>query len=169
MRLLYRAFAFTVLTVLVTSLVPGATVAALAQQAPCPHTEGLLEPQDPGYSQALEFGRFLQEHHITLRCITRTTFNLLLGESNAAGFQTDVGTISVVFFPAPDGAERVTTELKVSHGNYRYTFSTKQPGLAGRQVIQGDAPLHFMIRGEWFILLLDPRAEQPLRLALLEH
>jgi hypothetical protein len=49
----------------------------------------------------------------------------------------------------------------VSHGDYRYTFR--------HQVIQVDASLHFMIRGRWFILLVDSRAEQPLRLAFLEH
>lgn len=166
-----QAFAFTMLTVLVTSLVPGGAVAAPPQQAPCPppgDTMSLLQPQDPGYSEALEFGQFLQKHHINLRCITRTTFNYLLGESKAAGFQTDVGTISVVFFPAPNGAERVTIGLTVSHGLYRYTFRTKQAGLTGRQLIKVDAPLHFMIRGGWFILLVDSRAEQPLRLALLE-
>ena len=166
-----RAFAFTILTVLVTSLVPDGTLAAPAQQAPCPtvgDTMSLLQSQDPGYAEALEFGRFLQKHHINLRCITRTTFNYLLGEQKAAGFQTDVGTISVVFFPAPDGAERITIGLTVSHGLYRYTFRTKQAGLAGHQVMVVDSPLHFMIQGGWFILLVDSRAEQPLRLALLE-
>ncbi len=167
-----RAFAFTILTALVTSFVPCGTVAAAAQQAPCPpagNTSSVLQPQDPGYSEALEFGRFLQEHHINLRCITRTKFNYLLGESKAAGFQTDVGTISVVFFSAPDGAERITTVLKVSQGHYRYTFRTKQPGLRRHQVMDEDSPLHFMIQGGWFIFLVDPRAEQPLRLALLER
>ena len=170
MRFFCRAFAFTIFTLLATTLIPYAAVAATAEQGPCPvrDSSSLLQPQDPGYSEALEFGQFLQKHHINVRCITRTTFNYLLGESKAAGFQTDMGTVSVIFFPAPDGAERISTELSVSHGRYRYTFRTKQAGLMAHQVMGLDAPLHFLIQGRWFIFV-DPPTEQSVRLALLDY
>jgi hypothetical protein len=127
----------------------------------------LLQPQDPGYSEAQEFGRFLESHHIGLRCITRTTIaSYFLGEPKSAGFQTDLGGLSVAFFPPPDGAERVTTALKVTQGHYRYTFHTRQPGLRSHQVMESDAPLHLLIKGPWFVFTFDPRVEERLRLAL---
>lgn len=170
MRLSRRAVTLPIFAVFIMSLVPAGTAAAATEQAPCRpvrDTSSLLQPQDPGYSEAQEFGQFLQKHHINVRCITRTIDSNFLGEPKAAGFQTDVGLISVVFFPAPDGAERVTTALSVSHGRYRYTFRTKQAGLMGQQVMLLDAPLHFFIQGRWFILVY-PSSEQPVRLALLD-
>ena len=143
------------------------------RQAPCfaaGDTSSLLQPQDPGYGEAEEFGRFLQNHHIAVRCITRTTIGSnFLGEAKSAAFQTDVGPISVVFFPAPDGGEHVTSELKVTHGQYRYTFRTKQPGLLDHEVMESDGPFHFMINGSWFMFTFDSRTEQALRFALLGY
>jgi hypothetical protein len=165
----FRTLGFATLMVLATSLTPDRELAA-SRQAPCPavgDTMSLLQPSDPGYADALEFGKFLENHHIGLRCITRTTIGSnFLGESKSAGFQTELGPISVVFFPMPDGAERVTTELTVSRGHYHYTFRTRQPGLANHEVMDTDAPFHFLIQGRWFIFVIDARAEEPLRLAL---
>ena len=165
----HRSLPSAVVAVLVTSFAFGGMIAKAAPQAPCPppgDTLSLLQPQDPGYGEALEFGHFLQSHHIGLRCITRTTLgSYFLGEPKSAGFQTDLGPISVSFLPPPDGAERVTTVLTVSRGHYRYTFRTKQPRLTNHQVIDSDAPLHLLVRGPWFIFV-DSRAEEALRLAL---
>jgi hypothetical protein len=164
----HGSLSLPVLAVLATTLALSRATAAANQQAPCPpagDTLSLLEPQDPGYSEAQEFARFLKSHHIELHCITRTTLgSYFLGEPKSAGFQTDLGPISVAFLPPPDGAERITTVLKVSHGRYRYTFRTKQPGLTDHQVIETDSPLHFLVKGRWFVFV-DSRAEEALRLA----
>lgn len=159
-----------ILTALVAGFALGVTLAMAAPQAPCPpagDTMSLLQPQSPGYSEAQEFGRFLESHHISLRCITGTTIgSYFLGETKSAAFQTDLGPVSVVFFPPPYGAERVTITLKVTQGHYRYTFRTRQPGLRGHQVMESDAPFHLLIKGPWFIFTSDPRVEERLRLAL---
>jgi len=157
----------------VASCLPAQAQATTGRQAPCPangDTLSLLQPQDPGYREAEEFGRFLQNHQIVLRCITHTTIgSYFLGEAKSAAFQTDVGPISVVFFPAPDGAEHVTSELKVTHGKYRYTFRTRQSSLLHHQVMESDGPFHFMIHGAWFMFTFDSRTEQALRFALLGY
>jgi hypothetical protein len=138
--------------------------------APCPgpgDTLSLQQPQDPGYREAMEFAEVLQRNHIGLRCITRTKIgSYFFGEPRAAGFQTDLGTVTVVFFPAPNGAERIRTSLTVKGGHYHYTFSTGRWGFGRRQVIDLNAPLLFLIRGRWFVMVTDARAEEPLRLAL---
>jgi hypothetical protein len=158
---------------IVASCLPMQAQATTERQAPCPangDTLSLLQPQDPGYHEAEEFGRFLQNHQIVLRCITRTTIGSnFMGEVKSSAFQTDMGPISVVFFPAPDGAERVTSELKVTHGTYRYTFRTRQSGLLDHQVMESDGPFHFMIHGSWFMFTYDSRTEQALRFALLGY
>jgi hypothetical protein len=155
----------------IASCLPAQAQATIGQQAPCPSDPRfLLQPEDPAYREAEEFGRFLQDHRIALRCITHTTIgSYFLGEAKSAAFQTDVGPISVVFFPTPDGAEQVTSELKVTHGKYRYAFRTRQSGLRHHQVMESDAPTHFMISGAWFMLTFDFRTEQALRFALLGY
>jgi hypothetical protein len=143
---------------------------ATAQQAPCKNPSYLLQPQEAGYAEAQEFGKFLQNHHVVLHCITHTKIGSnFLGEAKSAAFNTDTGPISVVFFPAPDGAERVTSELRVMHGEYRYTFRTRQHGLLSHEVMRSDGPFHFLIQGAWFMFVFDAGTEQSLRLALLGY
>ena len=168
-----HALTTAIFTALVASFTPDVArgaPAAPAPQATCPppgDTMSLLQPQDPGYGEAQEFGRFLECHHIGLRCITRTKIpSYLLGEAKSAGFETDLGGLGVAFFPPPYGAERVTTKLTVSRGQYRYTFRTRQTGLRNQEVMKSDAPFHLLVKGPWFIFTFDPRVEERLRLAL---
>jgi len=154
---------------IVASCLPAQAQGTTGQQTPCTATSA-LQPQDPGYREAEAFRRFLQSHQIILRCVAHPTIGSdFLGEVKSASFQTDAGPITVVFFPTPDGAEHVTSELKVTHGKYRYTFRTRQSGLLDHQVMEFDAPFHFMISGAWFMITFDARTEQALRFALLGY
>jgi hypothetical protein len=140
---------------------------AAAGEAPSPpvgDTESLLQPHDPGYADAQEFRTFLESHRIGVRRVMRSKDSNFLGQQAAAAFQTEFGPVSVVFFPKPDGAEHVTTELTMSRGMYRYTFRWREKGLVERRA--SDAPFHFLIHGRWFMFVFDPRTEEPLRMAL---
>jgi len=151
------------LRLLLAALFFALTARAAPAEPPC-HP---LQPSDAGYADAHEFALFLQDHDITVRCISYAKLgSYFLGEPSAASFQTSLGSISVVFFPRPDGAERVTTQLTVSEGHYRYVFRTRQLGLKTRDTVEGDSPLHFLIYGRWFVFVWDPRIEEPLRVAL---
>lgn len=146
------------------ALVLALTTTAAIAEPPC----RALQPSDPGYADAQEFARLLQDHDIAVRCISFAKVgSYFLGERNAAAFQTSLGGINVVFFPDPDGAERITTELTVSKGHYRYVFRRRERGLEGRHdTVEGDAPLHILIYGRWLVFVWDPRIEEPLRIAL---
>ena len=75
--------------------------------SPCPppgDTMSLLQPGDLAYTDAPAVALFLQGHHFSVRCVTRTKFEGFLGVRRAAAFQTDRGPIAVLFF---EGAERV--------------------------------------------------------------
>lgn len=146
---------------------------ALPLQAPVPprlcagvDSTGALQRWDPGYAEARRFADFLTAHGLPPRCVTRSVLQGLLGEMKAAGFQTDSGPVAVVFFPEPAGAESVHVVERRRGAGYRYTFTTRQPGLLPRTTWDIDTPARLVARGTWFIAVWEDRTEAWLKAAL---
>lgn len=143
---------------------------ALLFQAParpqlCPGIDStsVLQRWDPGYAEARKFADFLTAHGLPPRCVTRSVLQGFLGDAKAAGFQTDSGPVAVVFFPEPAGAESVHVVERPRGAGYRYTFTTRQPGLLPRTTWDLDAPARLLARGSWFIVAWEDRMETWLR------
>ena len=154
-------------------IVPRILLLALTAQAPsrpriCEGIDStsVLQRWDPGYTEARRFADFLTAHGLPPRCVTRSVLQGFLGNAKAAGFQTDSGPVAVVFFPEPAGAESVHVTERGRGGHYRYTFTTRQPGLLPRTTWDLDAPARLFASGPWFIVVWEDRLEAWLRSTL---
>jgi hypothetical protein len=131
-------------------------------------TSSRLAPSDSGYADAVAFARFLEGRGcgFHVQSIGRSKSSGFLGEWRSASYRTDHGNFAVVFFPPPDGAERVRITSEVRGGHYFYTFRTHQSGLRRVQKEDHDAPQRFVVHGRWFIFVWDGNTEWALRNAL---
>jgi hypothetical protein len=136
---------------------PGQAPATSEPRYPCRSipSSAVLQPSDPGYDEAQRFATFLGAHGFDVRCVARSKSQGFLDNPKAASIQTDAGPIAVVFFPAPDGAERVHIAERPVRGGYAYTFTTRQPGLAARTTWTQDAPARLLRCGTWFVEVWD--------------
>jgi hypothetical protein len=130
--------------------------------SPCPpagDTLSLLQPGDSAYLDAPAFAQFLRVHDFDVRCVTRTVLEGFLGVERAAGFQTDKGPISVIFFA---GADRVRVRERKTPSGYRYTFRNQpHPGVG--DVLDVNGPLYLVAHGDWFIFAPDAQVAAALR------
>jgi len=145
-----------------------APAVAVAAAAGAPDTSSALAPGDAGYAEAVAFGHLLEGRScgFHVRRIARSQLSGFMGEPRAASFITDRGNFAVVFFPAPDGAERVRITSEVRDGHYLYSYRTDQPGLRHVQKEDHDAPQRFVVHGRWLIFVWDGTTEYLLRSAL---
>jgi hypothetical protein len=118
-------------------------------------SSAVLQPSDPGYDEAQRFATFLGAHGFDVRCVARSKSQGFLNNPKAASLQTNAGPIAVVFFPPPDGAERVHIAERRVRGRYVYTFTTRQRGLATRTTWTQDAPAQLLQCGTWFVQVWD--------------
>ena len=120
----------------------------------CPppgNTSSLLQASDAAYAKAPSFAMLLQARHFIVHCVTRTTLQGTLGVQSAAGFQTNKGPISVLFF---DGAEQLRVFERKTPKGYRYRFQhAPHPGIG--DVLDVDGPMYFVIRGCWLVVASD--------------
>src|SRR4051794_26705969 len=100
--------------------------ASAAATAPCSDPRWNMRANDPSYADAMELAKYLAAQHLPVRCITGATISSQLLGHHSAALHTDHGSISVVFFPTPTGAEQVTTELSVRNDYYRYRFTSHE-------------------------------------------
>ena len=144
------------------AVITGAVIASnapaqtLRQLAPCPpprDTLSLLQPSDSAFGDAPAFADFLRHHGFVVRCITRSTAAGLLGIGRVAGFQTDQGTITVLFVPEQDRVD--VTEARTTQG-YRYTF-VKSGLHPGHEVLSTTGPVYYLARGPWLMEIWDAR------------
>jgi hypothetical protein len=115
-------------------------------------TSSVLAPTDAGYSEAMALADLLQRSGIRIAGVRRSKFAGFLGQPRAASFSSDRGAFAVVFFPEPDGAERVTYEVKRHRARYRYTYHWSEAGSAHAYHEDCDAPQRYLQVGPWFIL-----------------
>jgi hypothetical protein len=126
-----------------------------------------LRPNNPAYADAIELKGILESHHIRVSCIAGTTIgSYFLGDPKSASIATDVGRFDVDFFPAPDGAEKVSYESSGSGRHYHYVFRTNQPGFTRQQVIDPDGPLRIVASGKWFVFVWSAATENAIRRVL---
>jgi hypothetical protein len=159
--------AFLVSSMAVASLVHGSDEPAPGARQADVDRSSALSPADPGYAEAVALGHFLETHGrgFKIRLIGRSKFDLLLGERRSATYVTDHGNFAVLFFPPPDGAERVRITSEVRDGRYDYTFRTHQRGLQREERMVMDGPQRFVVHGSWFILVWDGATEEALKAA----
>ena len=133
--------------------------------SPCPpatDTLSLLQPGDSAYTDAPAVSLFLQAHHFTVRCVTRTKFEGFFGVRRAAAFQTDQGPITVLFF---EGADRARVQQEKTSKGYRYWLQNPpHPGIGAAENVNG--PLYFTARGRWFIIAPDGKVAAALARAI---
>jgi hypothetical protein len=126
-----------------------------------------LRPTNPAYADAVELKGILEDHHIEVTCVAGTTIaGHFLGDAKSASIATDAGRFDVAFFPAPDGAEKVSYEGSGSGRHYHYIFRTAQPGFQRQQIIDIDGPLRIVARRKWFIFAWNAATEAAIRRAL---
>ncbi len=114
----------------------------------------------------MSFARLLERQGFHIALVARSMSAGFLGEPRAASYKTDRGNFAVVFFPPPDGAERVPITSEVRGGHYCYTYRTQQPGLGHEQKEDMDGPQRFVVRRRWFIFVWDGVTEWALKRAL---
>jgi hypothetical protein len=161
-----RASTFTIATLTAVALTAVPVRGAPARAGAVADTSSALTPADSGYVEAQTLARLLEERGIHTRRLSRSKVAGFMGERRAASYSTDRGNFAVVFFPPPDGAERVRITSEVRDGHYLYTYGTDQPGLRREQREDHDAPQCFVVHGRWFIFVWDGATEWWLRHAL---
>ena len=156
------------------AVITGAVIASIApaqtprQLAPCPQqrdTLSLLQPSDSAFGDAPAFADFLRHLGFVVRCITRSTAAGLLGIGRVAGFQTDLGTITVLFVPEPDRVD--VTEARTTQG-YRYTF-VKSGLHPAHAVLNTAGPVYYLARGAWLMEIWDASLALRMRQLVLQR
>ena len=142
------------IAVLVGAVIASIAPAQTPQLGPCPppsDTLSLLQPSDSAFQDAPAVADFLRHHGLVVRCITRSTAAGLLGIGRVAGFQTDQGTITVLFIPEQDRVD--FTEARTATG-YRYTF-VKSGLHPAHAVLSTTGRVYYLARGPWFMEIWD--------------
>ena len=83
----------------------------------------ILKPTHRAYDEAMEFARVLNSKGIIVNSVHRSKLEIVFqGIDKAAFFRTDNGVLEVIFFPDPEGAEKVTVTEQRKAGRYLYSF-----------------------------------------------
>jgi len=130
-----------------------------------------LPRNDSSFADAETFKEILSKHGFVVRRVFRSTFQSfgrILGTSREAAFETDEGSLEVLFFPAPDGAERVNIKEEKLAKLWQYTF----PGHARTDLAQASDTLfatnrqYFVRVRKWFVLTDSYELARKVRQAL---
>ena len=145
------ALAAAVLVAVFLAARPAVPAPAAQRAAARADTGSVLVPTDSGYADAMAFADLLQRAGIRIAGVARSKLAGFLGRPGAASFATDRGRFAVVFFPEPDGAERVTWEVKKQGALYRHTFRWNDGAREHTEKMTTDAPQRLLRSGPWFI------------------
>ena len=113
----------------------------------------ILQPGDIAYAEAMEFGRFLSAHGLTVESLHRSKLESMFRRVEKAAFiKTDKGIVQVVFFPAPADAEKIKiTYSKNVAETVPHKYVIEQPITADSQTIESAYPMYFTLHINWFI------------------
>ena len=120
----------------------------------------LLRPTDIAYTDAMQFSRFLNQHNIAVKSIHRSKLeSFFRGVNKAAFFETDKGSLEVIFFP-DNGAEKVSAMERRTHNdegerNYTYSFRGQPQPNPPADMFIAARPMYFITHGGWFIVTLN--------------
>jgi hypothetical protein len=165
-------------------LVAGVTVLTfsgprlMAQSDPCPPPAAMIAADNPGYADAMDLSKRLQDHGFVVRCIFPTKLGSIFevpdgdtirstveGEAN---FTTNYGGFDVIFLPKPQNfADFKITEHRQG-GGYLYRFTGTPKVWAGDQFKFGIAYRNYFLKHDNYLFFLSDEAlrarlEQALR------
>jgi hypothetical protein len=128
--------------------------AAVLQGAPQEQRNdaSLLKPSDSSYPAAMEFASFLNHQNINVRSVHRSKLESFFPNVTAAFFRTDLGSVEVIFFPEPDGAERVQIEEQRNDGRFSYSYSIRRDPDSGPRIVEATAPQYYIRQKKWLIV-----------------
>jgi hypothetical protein len=114
----------------------------------------ILKPTDAVYYEAMEFARLLNSKGIIVNSVHRSKLESLFvgGVEKAAFFRTEKGVLEVIFFPDPEGAEKVTVTEQREAGRYLYSFQG-QPNPTPGDGFDSPRPMYFLMHRNWFVVL----------------
>ena len=113
----------------------------------------ILKPRDAVYYEAMEFAGLLNDKGIIVNSVHLSKLNSFFqGIEKAAFFRTENGVLEVVFFPDPEGAEKVTVTEQRKAGRYLYSFQG-QPNPRFGDGFDSPRPMYFLMYRNWFIVL----------------
>jgi hypothetical protein len=129
----------------------------------------ILKPTNSAYAEAMEFVQFLESQGIAVKSVHNSKLNgFFQGLEKAAFFRTDKGIMEVIFFPEPNGAERIRVKEQRRAGRYLYSFEGQpHPNPPGDRMDAG-RPIYFLMHRNWFIVINSEELYNAVKRALVE-
>ena len=89
---------------------------------------GLIKPDDPAYTDAMELAETLRGHGFMVRCVGQSKMNRVFeGQSGAALFKTDQGDFEALFLPKPQTFDLVKSIERRENDRFLYSFQGDPP------------------------------------------
>ena len=129
----------------------------------------ILKATDVAYAEAMDFAHFLNGKGITVKSVHGSKLNgFFRGLDKAAFFRTEKGVVEVIFFPKPNGAEKVRVMERPRGERYLYSFEGQPHPNPPGDTIDASRPMYFLAHRSWFIVLSGKELNDALRRALRE-
>lgn len=126
-----------------------------------------LNPNDPGYVEAMELARVLRGRGFTVKCVLQSIMvGFFEGEKGAALYRTDRGDFEGLFLPEPQTFAVQPIETRTD-GRYIYSFSGSPRAMSGP--LDSDKPAFFIQYKNQFLVTWEKRLAADLQKAVLSH